>query len=214
MTTAVQVRDAMQFINDQDAATLERFIERLEYRGTDPTFTAYREAYLRRIELPPEGKLGVSVAGDTRAWPGEKAQAELPELSPFSADAPYLEIFNRGRSPLQFTVSPAEPWVHVSQKEGGVTTQTRVDVRVDWPHAPDGHTDVPIRITAGGDTVTVLAHVSNPPVERIPTNAHVEADGYVAVQARHFQHAVRIEAIDRGKISQLRDVAIRRNRDP
>ena len=46
MTTAVQARDAMQFINDQDAATLERFIERLEFRGTDPTFMAYREAYL------------------------------------------------------------------------------------------------------------------------------------------------------------------------
>ena len=71
-----------------------------------------------------------------------------------------------------------------------MTTQTRVDVSVDWPHAPEGHTDLPIRITAGGDTVTVLAHVSNPPVERIPTNAHVEADGYVAVEARHFQHAV------------------------
>ena len=51
MTTAVQVRDAMQFINDQDAATLERFIARLEYRGTDPTFRAYREAYLRCIDL-------------------------------------------------------------------------------------------------------------------------------------------------------------------
>ena len=48
-----QARDAMQFINEQDTATLERFIERLEYRGTDPTFTAYRDAYVRLLELPP-----------------------------------------------------------------------------------------------------------------------------------------------------------------
>ena len=33
MTTQAQVRDAMQFINEQDVATLERFIERLEFRG-------------------------------------------------------------------------------------------------------------------------------------------------------------------------------------
>ena len=145
---------------------------------------------VRRIELPPEGRLGVSVAGDTRAWPGEKAPAELPELSPFSADHPYLEIFNRGGSPLHFTVTPAESWVRVSQKEGGVTLQTRVDVSVDWEHAPDGHTDMPIRIAAGGDTVTVMAHVSNPPIEHIPTDAYVEADGYVAVEARHFRRAV------------------------
>ena len=44
--------DAMQFINEQDAATLERFIERLEFRAKDPTFTAYREAYLALIDLP------------------------------------------------------------------------------------------------------------------------------------------------------------------
>ena len=42
----------MQFINEQDAATLERFIERLEFRATDPTFVAYREAYLELIDLP------------------------------------------------------------------------------------------------------------------------------------------------------------------
>ncbi len=42
----------MQFVNDQDDVTLERFIERLELRGKDPTFVAYREAYLKRIGLP------------------------------------------------------------------------------------------------------------------------------------------------------------------
>jgi ubiquinone/menaquinone biosynthesis C-methylase UbiE len=52
MATQVQARDAMQFVNEQDPATLERFIERLEFRAKDPTFTAYREAYLELVELP------------------------------------------------------------------------------------------------------------------------------------------------------------------
>ena len=42
----------MQFVNEQDDVTLERFIERLELRGKDPTFVAYREAYLELIDLP------------------------------------------------------------------------------------------------------------------------------------------------------------------
>ena len=50
MTT--QVHDAMQFVNEQDAATLARFIERLELRGQDPTFLAYRDAYLDLVDLP------------------------------------------------------------------------------------------------------------------------------------------------------------------
>jgi ubiquinone/menaquinone biosynthesis C-methylase UbiE len=52
MATHTQPRDAMQFINEQNAATLERFIERLEFRAKDPTFVAYREAYLKLIDLP------------------------------------------------------------------------------------------------------------------------------------------------------------------
>ena len=52
MATKVQVRDAMQFVNEQDPATRERFVGRLELRGKDPTFVAYREAYLELIDLP------------------------------------------------------------------------------------------------------------------------------------------------------------------
>ena len=70
MATPPQARDAMQFINEQDTATLERFIQRLEYRGTDPTFTAYRDAYLKLIELPPTAgvlDLGCGTGVVTRA---------------------------------------------------------------------------------------------------------------------------------------------------
>jgi ubiquinone/menaquinone biosynthesis C-methylase UbiE len=70
MATQVQARDAMQFINEQDTATLERFIERLEYRGTDPTFVAYREEYLTLVDLPPTAavlELGCGTGVVTRA---------------------------------------------------------------------------------------------------------------------------------------------------
>ena len=44
-------RDAMEFINEQDEATLERFVERLEFRGRDPTFVGYRDAYVAKMGL-------------------------------------------------------------------------------------------------------------------------------------------------------------------
>jgi SAM-dependent methyltransferase len=49
----VAARDAMEFINEQDEATLQRFVERLEFRGRDPTFMAYREAYVEKMALAP-----------------------------------------------------------------------------------------------------------------------------------------------------------------
>ena len=50
-TTEVHTLDAMQFVNDQDATTIERFIDRLEFRGGDPTFVGYRDAYLDLLDL-------------------------------------------------------------------------------------------------------------------------------------------------------------------
>jgi SAM-dependent methyltransferase len=46
-------RDVMEVMNEQDDATLQRFIERFEFRGRHPRFVAFREAYLREMELSP-----------------------------------------------------------------------------------------------------------------------------------------------------------------
>ena len=73
MATQVQARDAMQFINEQDAATIERFIERLEFRGKDPTFVGYREAYL---------KLHRHAAGPRPCWTSAAARASWRARSP------------------------------------------------------------------------------------------------------------------------------------
>jgi ubiquinone/menaquinone biosynthesis C-methylase UbiE len=60
----------MQFVNEQDDTTLERFIDRLELRGRDPTFVAYRDAYLELIDLPCQAavlELGCGTGVVTRA---------------------------------------------------------------------------------------------------------------------------------------------------
>ncbi len=66
----MQTRDAMEFINEQDDATLQRFVERLEFRGKDPTFVGYREAYLETMALAPTAdvvELGCGTGVVTRA---------------------------------------------------------------------------------------------------------------------------------------------------
>jgi len=45
--------DIFQSIDDLDAASLQRVIDRLEFRGTYAPFVAMREAYLDRLDLPP-----------------------------------------------------------------------------------------------------------------------------------------------------------------
>lgn len=50
-------RDAMEFMNEQDEATLQRFVERLEFRGRDPKFVAYRDAYVAKMGLAPTAQV-------------------------------------------------------------------------------------------------------------------------------------------------------------
>ncbi|MEI4233776.1 methyltransferase domain-containing protein [Roseovarius sp. D22-M7] len=45
--------DIFQSIDDLDATSLQRVIDRLEFRGTYAPFVAMREAYLDRLDLPP-----------------------------------------------------------------------------------------------------------------------------------------------------------------
>ena len=42
-------RDIYRFINEQDDNTIQKIIDRLEFRGKDPTFTGWIEAYLNKI---------------------------------------------------------------------------------------------------------------------------------------------------------------------
>ena len=50
-------RDIYRFINEQDDNTMQRIIERLEFRGKDPTFRGWMEAYLNKLELTQSGQI-------------------------------------------------------------------------------------------------------------------------------------------------------------
>ena len=53
----MSARDAFRYINDLDDATVQAFADRLEFRGKDPTFTRWREAYLDRLALAPGARV-------------------------------------------------------------------------------------------------------------------------------------------------------------
>ncbi len=45
------VRDLFQSINSMDAASIQKIVDRLEFRGNDPSFVAMREAYFDRLSF-------------------------------------------------------------------------------------------------------------------------------------------------------------------
>jgi SAM-dependent methyltransferase len=92
-------RDAMTYINEMDEKTVQMFIDRLEFRGKDPTFIHYRDAYVAQMHLSPTAEVleigcgtGV-VARAIAARPGFTGQVTGIDQSPaFIAAAQRLAV--------------------------------------------------------------------------------------------------------------------------
>lgn len=113
------------------------------------------------------------------------------DLQPVPGQPPqFVEIFNRGSTPFDYSVETGEPWLSVRPSSGSVEKQVWATVRVDWARAPRGTTDVPITVTGpSGSSVVVYAVVQNPTVPRSQLAGFVEANGYLSIEAEHVTKA-------------------------
>ncbi|MEU6505379.1 glycosyl hydrolase 115 family protein [Streptomyces sp. NPDC046942] len=160
---------------------------------------------VRRIEVPSGADLGVSVDGAEDAgewWPGG-ATTDVPVLPSFSRyqtrPQQYVEIFNRGRTPFEYEVRSSVPWLVVDRVRGRVEQQVRVEVRVDWSRAPGGGGEGVLTVSGAGASVPVRCVAEGAPAAG--ARGFVEAGGYVAIDAEHYDRAVgewrRLEGIGR-----------------
>ncbi|MFD7510368.1 glycosyl hydrolase 115 family protein [Streptomyces sp. NPDC059853] len=159
---------------------------------TDRSGPATLHPPVRRIEVPERAALGVAVDGSTAWWPGTGEPLTLPGLSPYrTAPAPYLEVFNRGRAPLSWTITSSVPWLSPSQHAGMTGDQTRITVTADWSRAPSGHSTATLTVRGpDGATARVLVPVHHPRVRRRDLRGFIEADGYVSIEAGHCTRSV------------------------
>jgi hypothetical protein len=148
---------------------------------------------LARPALPAAAELGVAVDGSEEVWTREtKAPATLPEFSPYQTQpGQYIEVFNRGTTPFRYRIESGAPWLEVSPREGTVNGQVRADVRVNWARAPKGTTPVSLTVTGPNKSrVLVQAVVKNPDASRESLAGFVESNGYVSIEAEHFDRAI------------------------
>jgi hypothetical protein len=159
----------------------------------------------QRIEVPEGTEMGIAIDGSEAWWPAEQEPAVLPTFSPFqSQPAQYIEVFNRGTLPFDYTIEPAEPWVKVRPQSGQVDKEIRAIIRVDWRHAPTGTTQVPILVSGSeGSSIEVLAVIDNPVEIYSSAKGFVEANGYVSIEASHASRIVNTSAISWKRIPDI-----------
>ena len=114
--------------------------------------------------------LGVAVEGSTDAWPGTDVKAELPQFDELYKQKYYIDVFNRGKGKIKYTLKSDKSWIKLSSVKGNTETEQRIFVDIDWKKAPKGKTDGLIQISQGKTTVPVAVKTlkKNVPVSKTP----------------------------------------------
>jgi hypothetical protein len=142
--------------------------------------------------LPRAGaSLGAAIEGSEFGWPVYGApRPVLPELNVLHGTATrWIELFNRGAAPYEFTARADQSWVKLSTASGRVADRShRVEVGVDWAAAPTGRSTATITLDGGGAGRFSVQLPVHKPAE--PVVGFVETDRHIAINALSFARSV------------------------
>ena len=148
---------------------------------------------LRDVELAPTASLGVMAEGEA-VLKGLQSFHSLPCFNTYLRQSYYVDVFNKGATPLKWKTSVTNDWILVSKKSGETATEERIEVSIDWAKVPAGERilgtlDI---MSDRGEKETVYISVFNPTSPSLAEmdTLFVENNGYVAMDAASFHRKV------------------------
>ncbi|MBT1702314.1 glycosyl hydrolase 115 family protein [Chryseosolibacter indicus] len=166
------------------------------YKGWHDDFGKNIMPEVKRIDLPSTAGMAIAIEGSEKVIVSSDMDNVLPALNPFDNRNTYVEIFNRGSVPFEFTIDNNNAWVKAEPGKGKVDKQQRIIISVDWSKAPKEQTKVPLKIKTQGLEEIVYASINNVKGrDKKVVNGFVEANGYVSIEAEHFKNAVNTNGI-------------------
>ena len=160
------------------------------------------------IQIPTQAEMGVAVEGLISTWPdttNKTAQPVLPEFDVFNQPRHYIDVFNKGQMPFEFSATASSSWIVLSATNGTIEKENRLWVSINWSKVPQGSTNGFVKITgASGKPVTVKVYTFNPPKPiRDSLKGFVEADGYVSIEATHYTKKIDANSVRWEEIPDL-----------
>lgn len=138
------------------------------------------------IQTPERAELGyVLEHGKSRfPWiPGGLYSSEFSAFDPVNDQEYYLEIFNKGKEKLNYSLSSEFDWIKLSSSSGTVQYEEKVFVSIDWAKAPKGAEKGSILIKGAGQEFEVNVPIRN----NVPSAAgFVENNGVISIEATNF----------------------------
>lgn len=150
-----------------------------------PQQNSLNAVHLMEIQVPDAAAMGVAVAGsETSATNGE---VSLPQFDVFNQQQRYVDVFNKGKTPFEFSAASDLPWIVLDEHSGMIAKGKRIGFSVDWNKVPKGTSKSAIKIFGAGGEVTVNVEAFNPSEPtRVSLQGFVEGEGCIAIEAEHF----------------------------
>ncbi|GAF04037.1 glycosyl hydrolase 115 family protein [Saccharicrinis fermentans] len=107
----------------------------------------------------------------------------LPTFDPMNNQSYYVDIINRGREMLVYSIKAKEKWIKLSKDNGKTLYNEKVYVSIDWDKAPKGNASGEILISSKECEYIVKVPISNHMSE---VAGFIENNGVVAFDAVNF----------------------------
>lgn len=151
-----------------------------------PRENSLRAVPLSDVQPLDEASMGISIPGTEASWPGSSEKAILPELDVFNNKEQFVEIFNRGKIPFEYSITTDAPWLSFSESKGKIDqTDKRIWIKLNENLLPKGKTQANITISGAGQTVNITAQAFHPE-DKTNIKGFVESGGLIAIEAEHF----------------------------
>ncbi|WP_062059771.1 glycosyl hydrolase 115 family protein [Cellvibrio sp. OA-2007] len=132
-------------------------------------------------------EMGIAVEGVASAWPSP-GNYQLGRFDPFGQQQRTIELFNKGKESFVATAKVSAPWIILSHTSIQVNSVAQLQVSIDWSKAPSGEASGNIQIAGTGwGSASIAIKAFNPGIKKRALKGFVEADGYIAIEAEHYQ---------------------------
>ena len=146
--------------------------------------------------------MAVNVEGAPFATSFDLGALALPVFDVFNRQGYFIDAFNRGTTPFKFSASADRPWIKISETQGRVIKEERLQVSIDWDKVTQGGNDGTVTLAQKSGSVFHL-HVKalNPKLPaRDSGPGFVESSHFVSMEAEHFTDATSVGEIHWDKI--------------
>ena len=133
-------------------------------------------------------RMAVAVEGLPFATSRDSGLLTLPDFDVFNRQTQFIEAFNRGTQPFEFSVSADRSWIKLSEAHERVVKEERLLVSIDWAAVSEGENDGTVTLTPkGGAAFHIRVRALNPHMPaRDSLQGFVEGNRYVSIEAEHF----------------------------